>query len=175
MRKKKKKHKNPREQKRGSRAIVMPAQRASLGETPRQLKGTGIGIRPQEKARITAGEVEAAKHLLPRELPQKPCSTFQSNQDDQDCRSHLPDDRHTRRQTRTSMQLQSECQRLSAIKQDQTHTAVGDCDKFSEAQAHGTNTVATRQLANESKTWIVVVGRIKNNSVTRRKFLRGDH
>ena len=29
----KKKHKNPREQKRGSRALVMPAERASLGET----------------------------------------------------------------------------------------------------------------------------------------------
>ena len=115
MRKKTKKHKNPREQKRGSRALVMPAERASLGETPRQLKGTGTGIRPQEKARITARDIEAARHLLPRELPQQqPCSTFQSNQDDQDCRSHLPDDRHTRRQTRTSMQLHSNCQRFSA-------------------------------------------------------------
>ena len=107
---KKKKHKNPREQKRGSRALVMPAERASLGETPRQLKGTGTGICPQEKARIAAGEIEAAKHLLPRELPP----------------------------LQTSMQLQSTCQRFSAIKQDQTHTAVGDCDNFSEAQAHGT-------------------------------------
>ena len=44
-----------------------------------------------------------------------------------------------------------------------TRDAVGDCDKFSEAQAHGTNTVATRQLANEPKTWSVDVGRIKNN------------
>ena len=40
MRKKKKKHKNPREQKRGSRALVMPAERAPLGEAPRLVDRT---------------------------------------------------------------------------------------------------------------------------------------